>query len=242
MKTINSVFFSVAIVIAAFLLANAYIQRTQYKGTIDVTGSGTIDFVSDLIVWSGSFETGNTDMKAAYEELNRQKDVIKNYLLSNGISQEEIVFEAISSGYIYEDKYSPEGKYIGQEQVGYSLTQSLTVSSYNVEKVEYVSREITELLNQGIRFYSYEPRYYYTKLAEVKMELIQKASEDAFQRADNIASNSGTKLGKLVDAKMGVFQITGQNSDEEYSWGGTFNTSSKLKTASITVKQRYSVK
>ena len=40
---------------------------------------------------------------------------------------------------------------------------------------------------------------------------------------------------------MGIFQITGQNSNEDYSWGGTFNTSSKEKTASITMKLDYEV-
>ena len=41
---------------------------------------------------------------------------------------------------------------------------------------------------------------------------------------------------------MGIFQITGQNSGEEFSWGGTFNTESKNKTASITMKLTYGVK
>ena len=56
-----------------------------------------------------------------------------------------------------------------------------------------------------------------------------------------IAEFSGGKLGKLESAKMGIFQITGQNSKENYSWGGTFNTSSRNKTASITMKLTYKV-
>jgi hypothetical protein len=41
---------------------------------------------------------------------------------------------------------------------------------------------------------------------------------------------------------MGIFQITAQNSDEEYTWGGAFNTSDKLKTASITVRMEFGVR
>jgi hypothetical protein len=41
---------------------------------------------------------------------------------------------------------------------------------------------------------------------------------------------------------MGIFQITGQNSNEDYSWGGVYNTTSKEKTASITMKLTYQVK
>lgn len=242
MKTINALIFGLAIVGAAFLLGNAYIQRSETTGTLSVTGLGTVDFVSDLIVWSGSFEAANENMQTAYTQLEEDKNIIKNYLVSKGISSDEIVFEAVSTGYIYEDNYSPEGKYIGQIKIGYRLTQNLTITSNDVEKVEKISREVTELLNQGIKFYSNPPSYYYTKLADLKLQLIQMATEDAHTRADKISTNSGSKLGKLLDARMGIFQITGQNSNEDYSWGGAFNTSSKLKTASITVKLKYEVK
>ena len=85
------------------------------------------------------------------------------------------------------------------------------------------------------------PRYYYTRLADLKIEMISKATEDARIRAEKIADNSGGRLGELQSAKMGVFQITGQNSDETYSWGGAYNTSSKNKTASITMRLEYLV-
>lgn len=71
--------------------------------------------------------------------------------------------------------------------------------------------------------------------------MISKATEDARLRAKNISKYSGGDLSNLESAKMGIFQITGQNSGEDYSWGGTFNTSSRDKTASITMKLVYKV-
>ena len=61
------------------------------------------------------------------------------------------------------------------------------------------------------------------------------------QRAEKIAENAGSSLGKLKKATMGITQITAPNSTEEYSYGGTFNTSSKDKEASITIKLEYQV-
>lgn len=72
--------------------------------------------------------------------------------------------------------------------------------------------------------------------------MISKATEDARLRAEKIAQNSGGDLGALRSAKMGIFQITGQNSNDDYSWGGAFNTSSIKKTASITMKLTYRIK
>jgi hypothetical protein len=70
---------------------------------------------------------------------------------------------------------------------------------------------------------------------------LAKARADAKDRAETIAKNSGSDLGKIKKATMGVFQITGQNSNEDYSYGGAFNTSSKSKTASITIRVDYAV-
>jgi hypothetical protein len=105
--------------------------------------------------------------------------------------------------------------------------------------VERISREITELLQSGIELSSEQPAYYYTKLSDLKIKLLEKATEDARVRAETIAKNADSKLGDLKKASMGVFQITGQYSNEDYTYGGAFNTKDKDKTASITVRLEY---
>jgi hypothetical protein len=151
------------------------------------------------------------------------------------------VFSAVQTNEKSKPNYTTDGRYLGDTFLGYNLTQTIKLESKDVDKIELISRQITELLNQGVQFYSQPPRYYYTKLADLKIEMISKATEDARIRAEKIAANSGAKLGQLISANLGVFQITGQNSGEEFSWGGTFNTASKAKTASITVKLDYKV-
>ena len=122
---------------------------------------------------------------------------------------------------------------------GYSLTQKVSVDSRDLDQVENVSREISELISQGIELSSDAPNYYFSGLEDLKLELISAASENAKSRAENIAQRAGTSLGALTKADLGVFQITGQNENEEYSYGGTFNTRSRKKTANITVKTNY---
>ena len=125
---------------------------------------------------------------------------------------------------------------------GYALKQTVQIESGEVDKIEELSRQVTELINQGIEFTSNAPEYYYTKLAALKIEMIAEATQDAHARAKKIAENADAKVGRLKNASMGVFQIVAQNSNEDYSWGGAFNTSSKRKTASITVKLDYATR
>ncbi|MEA5006321.1 MAG: SIMPL domain-containing protein [Rikenellaceae bacterium] len=233
---------SAAIIIAAIVLGNAYVKRSQAERQISVTGLSEKNFTSDLIVWEGFFSKVRPDLKSASYELNKDKELIGEYLKRNGIEKKDIVFSAIEINEQVKRKYSPSGEYIGEDFTGYKLIQSIQITSKEIEKIEELSRNITELINDGVQFNSKAPRYYYTKLADLKLELVSEATEDARQRAEKIAEKSGSSIGKLIAAQMGIIQITGQNSNEEYSWGGTFNTSSREKTASITMKLVYRAK
>ncbi len=241
-NNIYAIIFGLAIVAAAALLGNAFKNRNSKHGTISVTGLGKADFTSDLIVWEGSYSALSANLQQAYSSLENDKKIITNYLSEKGVNADEIVFNAVKTSEKREQNYSETGRYMGDKFIGYQLSQSIKIESTDVAQIEKIAREITELLNKGVQFYSQPPRYYYTKLAGLKIEMISKATEDARLRAEKIAENSGSALGELIDAKMGIFQITGQNSNENYSWGGTFNTSAKKKTASITMKLNYKVK
>ena len=240
MKYITAVIFSIAIVVAAIVLGNAYIDRANPDGTIGVTGLGSEDFTSDLIVWEVDFVRVNPDLQEAFADLAKDKAIVKEYLKQKGIAESSIIFEAVRTNEQRENQYQ-NGNFTGSIFVGYELRQTIRIESTDVEKTELVSREITELLNQGVQLQSSPPRYYYTKLADLKIAMISKATEDARMRAEQIAEKSGGNLGKLKSAKMGVFQITGQNSSEDYSWSGSFNTVDKKKTASITMRLEYEI-
>lgn len=240
-KNLSAILFAIAIIIASFVLGNAIINRNRPQGTIVVTGLGESNFTSDLVVWEGNFNRESTDLQTAYASLEKDRNAVTGYLKSKGIPEAQLIFNAVNTNPLYQQNYSNDGRFLGQTFQGYQLNQSLVIESKEVEKVEKISREITELLNQGIAFYSQQPRYYYTGLESLKLEMIAKATEDARIRAERIAENSDSDLGDLINANMGIFQITGQNSGEDYSWGGTFNTSAKNKTASITMKLTFEV-
>ena len=127
--------------------------------------------------------------------------------------------------------------------VGYESRQTVRIESKDVDKIEKVIRAISELYEQNINIDSWNPEYYYTKLADLKIEMLAEASKNARERAETITKNAGGRLGDLKTATTGVFQITAPNSaDEDYSWGGAFNTSSKQKHVSINMRQTYYVK
>jgi len=238
---VNTIIISLAVVVAGYLLAKGYQSRASNQNAISVTGLGEENFTSDLIVWSGSFSYKDYELKTAYANLNRDQRAIKSYLIKKGVKSDEIIFEAVNIQKDFYYDYAADGTLRNTVFNGYNLLQVVKVQSKNVDLVENISREVTELIDSGVEFSSFAPDYYYTKLAELKIKMIEAATKDARERAAKIAENAGGSLGALKNADMGVFQITGENSSEDYSWGGSFNTSSKKKTANITIRLKYDV-
>ena len=232
----------IAAILCAVVVGRAYTYKYRSQDTIVVTGLGETNFSSDLIIWSGTITAEAADAAAGYQQLEASKQKVQDYLHKQGLPDSAVVFDFVNSDKQFEPIYSSNGNWAGQRFTGYQLTQRFTVESADIDKVENISREISSLIAQGVAIEAYSPSYYYTKLNDVKLDLIEKASADARARAEKIATNAGGKIGAVASARMGVFQITGANENEEFSAGVSFNTSSRNKKAQITMRIEYRVK
>ena len=238
-NNIAAIGLAISFIIAGLIVERGYNYKFKTRNTVSIAGSAYHNFTADLTVWSAAFECTSMDLKDAFAKIKEDDNQIKGYLVAHGISESEIVFTSITSTKLFDELYNDEGKTTGKEFKGYKLTQSVKVESKSIDKVEKISREITELLQMGVELSSEEPLYYYTKLADLKINLLAEAAADAYNRAQTIAKNAHSSLGRLRKANMGVFQITGQYSNESFTYSGAFNTSSKNKTANVIVRMEY---
>ena len=215
------------------------------KDDITVTGSASVDFTSNLIVWRGNFSKKNKDLKIAFAEIKKDKSLIKDFLISKGVSENELVFKSIEIDKKYKTKYrfNNDGDKVMSESIfdEYLLEQTIEISSENVDLIENISNDITDLIENDVFISSEAPSYYYTELGELKIEMIKLASENGLLRAQTALNGGGAQLGDLLETSIGVFQILGKNSDDNFSWGGTLNISKKHKTAFVNVKQRFEI-
>lgn len=242
MKISKYIVIGIAAIVCAVVLGRSYTYKYRSQDTIVVTGLGETEFVSDRIVWTGTLTAEAQNVAAGYAQIETSKQKVQQYLADKGLAADAVVFEFVNVNKQFTPVYNAEGNWAGQRFTGYELRQRFTVESSDVEKVETISREISSLIAQGVSIEAYAPDYYYTKLDDVKLGLIEKASADARVRAEKIADNAGTKIGRVASARMGVFQITGANTNEEFSAGGSFNTSSRTKKARITMRIEYRIK
>lgn len=226
-------------VASSWLISKAMIQVKRIGSeVIGVTGSAERLIRSDQAVWTAEFSKREPLMVTAYEGVKSDLEKVRDFLKSKGIREDEIFVNAVTTSILY--KKNAKGSDTNEIEA-YRLSQSLTVKSLDVDKVNLVSREATELIRQGVSLISYAPEYFYTGLSALKLELLAEASGNAKKRAEQMASQTGSRIGTMRSARTGVFQITPANSVEVSDWGVN-DTSSLEKKVTAVVQLHFAIR
>ncbi|MBB6215379.1 hypothetical protein HNQ80_001468 [Anaerosolibacter carboniphilus] len=232
----NVVWVLVSFILAAGLVISSYIITIGIKevkgpdNTLSVKGSAKKQITSDLVVWTGSFSTQSQSLSDAYKSLKDSEGKVRDYLIKQGIKEKDIVFSSITTSTNY--VMLMNGTYSNQID-SYRLYQNVEIQSNEIQKITDISRNATDLINEGVEFQSNAPQYFYTKLADLKIDMIALATQDAKARAEKMLSTTGNKVGKLSSANVGVFQITPLYSDEISDYGINDTTSIEKEITSV---------
>jgi len=220
-----------ATIISSVILSQGFLKVMKFtRENINVTGSATKEIKSDYIVWNGSFSRREVDLTTAYKKIREDLEKVKQYLASKGVNEKEVIISQITTTTVY--KKNEKGNDTNDIQ-GYRLLQGIEIRSHDVERIDKVSRESTELIDQGIEFESNAPQYFYTEIDKLKIEMLALATANAKQRAESMAKSTGNKIGLMRSARMGVFQITPITSTDVSDWGENDTTSLDKKVMAV---------
>ncbi len=201
---------------------------------IKVVGSAKKRIASDLIEWSAVLEARAPDRTAAYKIMRDQREKAVAFIASQGVKPAEIQPQSTT----FEEEFNVEQEFkmlFGAKEPiklekktfkGFVTREAIRVHSADIAAVEKASREITSLLEQGVSVTSTAPSYYYTKLGELKIEMLAAAGRDARLRADNILKSAGgAAIKRLRKTNMGIININPANSTETSNEGNNDVTS-----------------
>jgi hypothetical protein len=220
-----------AFVVATWVAASTWerVRTRPPDRSLQVTGSAKKRIISDLIEWTGTVEVQDpADRTAAYRTLRGHVDKVLGYLRTQGIKDAEVSPSSVAVEQMVETEYVGKGETRIERKVfkGYRTTESVNIRSTDVNRVERISREVTQLMEQGVPVTSAAPAYYYTKLGERKIEMLAEAAKDARTRAENmIRSAGGASIDRLRSADMGIINVNPANSTETSAQGNNDTTS-----------------
>ena len=98
-----------------------------------------------------------------------------------------------------------DGKPVGPQRL--TVSRSIQLRTNDVMKARLAYTRQAELLRDGVELSGSSISYTFTGLNSLKPDMIAEATQNARRSAEQFARDSGSRLGGIVRANQGVFEI-----------------------------------
>lgn len=173
---------------------------------VTVKGLAEREVLANKVVWPLPYKCVGNNLGELYETVEESRNVIVNFLKENGITDEEINISAPTVTDREAQSYTPDNI-----KFRYQVEAVITVISPQVEKVIALMGSQAELMKKGVAIgqdYSYQTRFEFTKLNDLKPEMIEEATSNARAVAQKFADDSKSRLNGIRQANQGQFSIS----------------------------------
>ena len=199
-----------------YVLGGSAIKFKEYERTVTVKGLSEREYDADIVIWPIQFTEASNELEALYGALDTSSGKIKAFLRANGIDAGDITLSAPA----ITDKSAQQYGNTPVGQFRYTAQQTVTVYSRQIAAVRNVMSKLSELGKQGIVItrgdYQAQTEYLFTRLNEVKPEMIEEATKKAREVAGKFAEDSASTLGKIKRASQGQFSITARDNNNPH--------------------------
>jgi hypothetical protein len=230
-------------IVASDKLSKAIAQVRAARPEVTVKGVATQDLTADEGELNSALTWRGTDLAAGRAALDAQREVVRRLLKDVGFAPTEIVFAPTSMVRLEPARPNATNVDFARSARGtvpdYILTASFTIRSPKVAAVgEFCHREV--LLGQDVELNRGNPLFRILNFDDSKKELLEAAAKDARRRAAVLVAGSGSKVGGLLDASQGVFQVSAKGRVNESDYGSIDNSSIE-KTMRLVVTMRFEI-
>lgn len=220
-KNIISAFFlglfvCAGLVVLGYQLSRGMVYIKSLDRTVTVKGLSEREVPANIAIWPITFQEAGNDLNQLYSNIQRKNALIVNFLKSNGFKIEEV---SVAPPGIF-DKQAEGFRDTENIKFRYSGNSTLTVYSENVGNIRKAMNRLVELGKHEIAFvrqgYQTQTEFIFTKLNEIKPEMVEEATKNAREVAEKFAKDSNSKLGKIKKARQGQFSINNRDKNTPY--------------------------
>lgn len=197
------------------LLGDSVIAYRQLERSVVAKGLSEREYPADIVIWPIQYTVAENDLAQVYEGLEQQAQAITDFLRQEGIAEDEItrtvpnVTDNLAQGYQN-----------SEQAFRYSASQTVTVYSTEVEQVRAAMQSLGDLGRQGVVLngndWRYSTQYLFTRLNEVKPDMVEEATRNAREVAQKFAEDSGSRLGRIKTASQGQFSISARDDNNPH--------------------------
>ncbi len=204
----TAVILSAGIMMSGYLLGNGLLRAKEAERAVTVRGLAERDVIADLATWTISYAATSPSLTTAQAKMQEDTATIEKFF-------DDLGFPA--------DTLQPTGANVSSTTydgvTSYSVRQRLSLRTTDIARAQKAVSRQFDLVNRGVFLEEGSAMSYsFTKLNEIKPEMVAEATRDARSSAEQFAQDSGTSVGPISEATQGYFTIEARDGDSS-GWG-----------------------
>jgi hypothetical protein len=197
---------------AGYFISQTLLKAKQLDRYVTVKGLSEREVKADLAIWPIQITIASNDLNQLESELLYQTETLKGFFEEHSFDQNEIT---IGTPIIQDSKANIYGGNQSNNQYRYIAKRDFTVRTTDIDKLHKTLDMIPSIVSKGIilgsKNYWNQIEYMYTKLNEIKPDMIEEATKNAREAAEKFARDSDSDVGKIKTASQGLFTIVNRD-------------------------------
>lgn len=200
--TIIGGFVAIGLIGAGIAVGSGVVNANTGNRQVTVRGVAERNVTADLAILSLRFTVAGEELPAVQSQIDADLTKVRTFLRQQGYGDDIVSVGRLEVTDTQAQSYAPS-----PGTPHYVLAQSVTVRTNDVARVATTERALNDLVRQGVLLDFTAPTYVFTKLNDVRPEMIAEATASARSGAEQFAQDSGAPLGPIKQATQGSFEI-----------------------------------
>lgn len=196
------------LIAGGYLLGDGLLRAKDAERAVTVRGLAERDVTADLATWTISYSATSPSLAEAQAKVRGDTAAIEAFF-------KELGFPA--------DALQPTGanvtSFTNEGLTTYTVRQRLALRTTDIARAQKAVARQFDLVGRGVFLEEGSGMAYtFTKLNDIKPEMVAAATKDARAAAEQFAEDSSSRVGKIRQATQGYFEIEARDG-EAGGWG-----------------------
>ena len=195
---------AVALAVCGWFVGHGF-ERGHNPRHVTVKGVSEREVKADLALWPLRFVQAGDELAQVQAAIQKDDTTVSAFLARHGLDDRQVAFRDLEVTDRAAQSWASDN-YPSR----YIISRTVMVRTAAVDTVYQAAQATGELVDAGVVLDTQNnntPTYLYNGLNELKPAMIAEATRSAREAADQFARDSGARLGGIVTANQGVFQI-----------------------------------
>jgi hypothetical protein len=195
--------FLLSVIIFSFTVSGAVNDFNSRNRAVSVKGLSEKIVEADLALWPISSTATSNSLIEIHAKISEDQAAIKNFLIEQGFKENEITTKQPT----IQDRQANVYYENNSNQLRYIADIGLLVKTNKVALVKKAMQKSADLISKNISLGNSSAEYIFSKLNDVKPEMIEEATKQARIAAKKFAQDSGSRIKGIKHADQGLFTM-----------------------------------